>query len=202
MTKTTTAEEPSRWERKRRQRVDGILSVAAEEIAERGYHNTSLDDIAERLDLAKASLYHYFPSKDDLVLAALDMCAYEVNTEIETIAAGDGTPSDRLYRMIAAQIRALVVEHRESGRLFLLLDTWPPEIGRKVSSWRKEHDQLFRSVIDEGLARGDFAVPDPDLARQLMHGAINHTPAWLRPNQLTDERLTGIADELMRLFRA
>ena len=68
-----TATEPlRRSDRRRAKRVDDILRVATGLLAERGYAATNLDEIAEVLDLSKASLYHYFPSKEHLILACLD----------------------------------------------------------------------------------------------------------------------------------
>jgi len=93
----------SRIERKRLRRVNEILRVAAEVVAERGYQNTSLDEVAERLDLAKASLYHYFDSKQALVAACLDTAAAEVERRLQDIVAEGGTPSATLRRLIVEQ---------------------------------------------------------------------------------------------------
>jgi AcrR family transcriptional regulator len=63
----------NRWERKRRERIDSILAVTARELTERGYHHMSLEDVASALDLTKASLYHYFDSKEETFRVLLDM---------------------------------------------------------------------------------------------------------------------------------
>ena len=68
----------SRVARRRNRKVAEIVAAAADVLAERGYHDTSLDEIADRLDLAKATLYHYFPSKESLVMACMEAVGTEV----------------------------------------------------------------------------------------------------------------------------
>ena len=62
----------SRVQRKRDQRIQEILQTAAELFGERGYDAVSLEDVAERLDLTKGSLYYYFSGKDELGTAAIE----------------------------------------------------------------------------------------------------------------------------------
>jgi AcrR family transcriptional regulator len=68
--------------RKRARRKIEITRMMATVIAERGYYDASLEEVADRLDLAKASLYYYFTSKEDLVFACLESCASEVSTRL------------------------------------------------------------------------------------------------------------------------
>src|SRR5687767_15346762 len=93
----------SRIERKRLRRVNEILRVAAEVVGERGYQNASLDEVAERLDLAKASLYYYFDSKQALVAACLDTAAAEVERRLEAIVEEGSTPTATLRKLIVEQ---------------------------------------------------------------------------------------------------
>lgn len=193
-------ETESRWERKRQIRIAELLRVTSEELAKTGYWSTSLDVIADRVDLTKASIYHYFPNKDRLVLAALEVSAGRVNENLRVVALGIGSPDRRLRALVIAQVRSIVATERAAGRLFQM-DDWPAPIKSKIKASRTEHYTYFKAVVDEGLESGDFDVDDPRLALQLLHGAMNHTPNWLSARQLTDELLNGIADELMRLFQ-
>jgi hypothetical protein len=84
--------------RKRQRRVQEILRVAAEVLAEKGYYNTSLEEIAERLDLAKASLYHYFDSKEALLTACLGSVAQDAIGRLEAICGGSSSSSCRSSR--------------------------------------------------------------------------------------------------------
>jgi AcrR family transcriptional regulator len=100
-----TATEPlSRSDRRRAKRVDDILRVATRLLAERGYAATNLDEIAEMLDLSKASLYHYFPSKEHLILACLDRIGDETNQHLSAVAGSAAPPRDRLHAAVRAQV--------------------------------------------------------------------------------------------------
>ena len=68
----STTESGSRVARKRGRRMQEIVAVAAELFGERGYDAVSLDDVAERLDVTKGSLYHYFSGKEELGSAAIE----------------------------------------------------------------------------------------------------------------------------------
>src|SRR5258708_30382160 len=64
-------------ERQRQEREDLILQAAEEILTEKGYYETSMDEIAARVGVAKGTLYLHFPGKEDLVFALF-------NREVET----------------------------------------------------------------------------------------------------------------------
>src|SRR5579862_5931915 len=99
-----TGGEP-RVQRKRMARIDRILMAAAEELGRHGYGNTSLDGIAERLDVTKASLYYYFDSKETLLRACIEAVAEQSIARIEDAAAAGGSAGERLRRLVSVQVR-------------------------------------------------------------------------------------------------
>ncbi|MEP7026761.1 MAG: TetR/AcrR family transcriptional regulator, partial [Actinomycetota bacterium] len=151
-----TAEAGSRADRRRAKRIDEILRTATVLLAERGYAATSLDEIAELLDLAKASLYHYFPSKEDLVLACLDRVGEEANRQLSAVAASPLRPRDRLHAAIRTQVLVLTGEQAAGAALFIH-DVGLPEAARaRLKALVGQHDRLFRAIIDEGIAAGEL----------------------------------------------
>jgi AcrR family transcriptional regulator len=189
----------NRWERKRRERIDSILAVTARELTERGYHHMSLEDVASALDLTKASLYHYFDSKEDLVFNVLQVCANDVIDNLREAAVSEGSPTERLREMIKAQVRTLVREYPEFVTLFLRMNHWPEDIAKQVLEWREEHDALFRDVLHDGIAAGEFDVVDERIARYALHGAMNNTPTWIPPRHLNAELLDAVAAQFLYL---
>ncbi len=73
-------------------------------VAEQGYDGASLELIAERLDIAKATLYSHFASKDAVVDVCLATCAQFVSARLRAIAGGKGSVHDRLRRLILEQL--------------------------------------------------------------------------------------------------
>jgi AcrR family transcriptional regulator len=173
------AEPVSRVARKRGRRIQQILAVAAELFGERGYDAVNLDDVAERLDVTKGSLYYYFASKDELAAAAIETLGTEWTDRLEQLpAAAEGTPTDRLRALIREHVTIAVREYPAALRLFLVPSTWPDELRGRITELRRRHDRVFRAVLTEGIETGEFAVLGVSTTLQVMHAAMSQAPLW------------------------
>ena len=193
----------SRIERKRRRRVNEILRVAAEVVAERGYQSASLDEVADRLDLAKASLYHYFDSKQALVAACLDTAAAEVERRLAAIASEGGTATEVLRRLIVEQLNFTTQDYPELSRLYVRHLEWPEPLLDRIHEWLVRHDQIWKKVIERGVKSGEFAVSvNPAIVRHCLHGALNFVPFWYHPDGKypPDKAYAHIADTVMLML--
>jgi AcrR family transcriptional regulator len=168
---------PGRVERKRGRRIQEILTAAAELFGARGYDAVSLEDVADRLDVTKGSLYHYFASKDELVTAAIETLGNDWTARLQALPAV-GTPAERLRALVREHIGIAVKEYPAALRLFLVPQDWPAAQRARIKELRRAHDQLFRRVIEEGLAAGTFTVTAIDPTLQCMHAAMSQTPTW------------------------
>ena len=202
----TRATEPvalSRIERKRLRRVNEILRVAADVVAERGYQNASLEEVAERLDLAKASLYYYFDSKQSLVAACLDTAAAEVEKRLQAIVDEDGTPTETLRRLIVEQQIFTTQDRPELSRLFLRHLEWPAPLLERIHEWLVRHDRIWKQVIEAGIATGEFATTvDPAIVRHCIHGALDFVPFWYHPDGKypPEEAFEYVADAVLQML--
>jgi AcrR family transcriptional regulator len=170
---------PGRVARKRGRRIQEILAAAAALFGERGYDAVSLEDVAERLDVTKGSLYYYFSSKDELVTAAIETLGNEWTDRLEVLpAARSGTPAARLDALVREHIGIAVREYPAALRLFLTPQDWPAAQQARIKELRRRHDAVFRSVVEEGVANGELTVTDIDAALQCMHAAMSQAPAW------------------------
>jgi AcrR family transcriptional regulator len=170
---------PGRVERKRGRRIQEIVTTAAELFGARGYDGVSLEDVAERLDVTKGSLYYYFASKDELVTAAIETLGNEWTARLEGLPAGQkGTPAERLRALAREHIGIAVREYPAALRLYLVPQEWPAAQRARIKELRRRHDHVFRTVVEEGLASGVFTVTSVDAALQCMHAAMSQTPAW------------------------
>ena len=182
-------------------RADAIIDAAARVFAERGYHGTSTQAIADVLGLRQASLYYYFPSKE----AALELvCERGVDGFVETaesIVAGPGTPRDKLIRLIAAHL-APNASKRDYVKVFInerryLADASRRRIGRKS----RRIERCFEEVIRAGLADGSLrAGADVRLCMLAVLGMVNSVINWREEDQ--DRGISRIAAELGELVVA
>src|SRR5947207_14558723 len=81
-------------EKQRQEREALILQAAEEVLMEKGYHETSIDEIAARVGIAKGTVYLHFPSKEDLVIAIFErdmqqLLQYIDSTMDSTLTAGE-----------------------------------------------------------------------------------------------------------------
>lgn len=179
------------------------MALTATMIADRGYHQTSLDDIAERLDVSKASIYHYFAGKEALVRATLTTCADYSIRELSAVIAAGGTATERLRGLISRHVHIVSVESVEMSQLFLQPVDWPPAIAEMVTSRNRDHIRVFRDVLDEGAVTGEFDFADGRTANMIIQGAMMLAPSWLG-TELRGRRghaaLEQLVDDMLRLI--
>jgi AcrR family transcriptional regulator len=202
-TGTTTDGAPlSRVQRKRSRRIQEIVAVAGELFGERGFDAVSLDDVAERLDVTKGSLYYYFPSKEDLVSAAIETVGTAWTERLRDLAASaEGPPGARLRALIREHVTVAVQDHPAALRMFLAPDDLPPAQRTAIKELRRSHDRLFRDVVEEGVAAGEFDVVDIDTTLHCLHAAMTQSPIWYRGLRGApfDRAVERLVDTLMKL---
>lgn len=155
-------------ERMREVRAGLILDVAEEMLAEKGYHDTSMDEIAARTGVAKGTLYQHFPSKEDLVFALFERSLMLFEQAVEQ-AAG----TSLMARVKLERILSYVYQERRGphARLFQLLYQ-NMEIRKglieKKGQLRDHMERVagqIRTILQEGKAEGAF---DPAISTELM----------------------------------
>ena len=120
-------------------RREAILAAALDAFAEGGYHETSLDDVAERAGISKALIYEHFPSKRDLHGALLETYVHEL---LATVVEAIAPPSRERQRLRAGldAFLAFVEERREAWRMLVLNvseATSPPASSASAARWRR-----------------------------------------------------------------
>jgi AcrR family transcriptional regulator len=167
-----------------------ILDAAATVFARQGYDGTSIDDIADELGATKGRVYHYYRSKADLLLGVLSSGAQRLIDEVGPLAAdGDLPPDERLYRMARAHAMTMMDNHSYQYVSLRSLDRHMFEgqgsrgkVWASVVELRREYEQLYTSVIDEGRASGVFAATDTRLAVRALLGSLNWITVWFNPD--------------------
>lgn len=195
----------SRVARRRGRRKAEIVKTATRILTESGYQGMSLEDVAERTDIAKATLYHYFSSKDALVAAALETLTEEVLQRLEARADALGKVGarDHLAALIDEQIRILTETAPEVAAVFSWPRGWPSVFDEPMKDMRRRHDAVFRRVVDRGVAEGEFTCPDINVALQCLHGILNQSSIWIGPGMHDDDRAqlrAAIVDRALCLF--
>ncbi|OLO98993.1 TetR family transcriptional regulator [Mycolicibacterium porcinum] len=195
----------SRVARRRDRRKAEIVKTATRILTESGYQGMSLEDVAEQTDIAKATLYHYFSSKDALVAAALETLTREVLQRLEAReeAVGNAGVREHLAALIDEQIRILTETAPEVAAVFSWPRGWPAAFDEPMKDMRRRHDAVFRRVVEQGVAEGEFTCPDVNVALQCLHGILNQSSIWIGPGMHDDDRAelrSAIVDRALCLF--
>lgn len=157
-------------------RREEMLTVAAELFAERGYSNTDTQDIADRLQVGKGTLYRYFPTKRDLFLAAVDRVMRELRQRVDGSIVGLADPLEQLSQGIRTFL-SFYGEHPEYVELLIqeraqFKDREKPTFlehrDANVKRWR----EFYRKLIGEGRVRDVPVERITDVVSNLLYGVM------------------------------
>ncbi|HTK07643.1 MAG TPA: TetR/AcrR family transcriptional regulator [Ktedonobacteraceae bacterium] len=155
-------------EKQRQEREELILQTAEEVLFEKGYYNTSMDEIAARVGIAKGTLYHHFVRKEDLVYALFERLLQESIRSLEQIDEQEGTPSERLHAILDATYQRIYsARFQLFFSLFHGLDLYQIVQSKKgsISDTMERIARRISALLDEGKADGTFdrTIPTPVL---------------------------------------
>lgn len=157
-----------------------ILQAAAQVIRVKGFHAASMQDIANAVDLRKASLYHHISSKQEILLRLLDLAMDLLIERIGEVVESDETPKERIRQAIATYLEILTQEGDLAAVLLLEYRSLKPELRKKHQPRRDLFESLWRDLIREGIDEGQFAPYDPSLVAKSLLGTMNWTITWYR----------------------
>ncbi len=161
------------------QREDIILS-AAQIFREKGFHGTSMRDIAEAVNLQKASLYHHVSSKQEILLAILDRALDTLIQDLQPVVDSDRTPIEKLRAAMHTYIRRMTSHADLAAVLLLEHRSLDPSLRAKHIERRDRFEGLWREIIREGVEDGSFREVDDAVASFALLGVQNWLITWYR----------------------
>jgi TetR/AcrR family transcriptional regulator, cholesterol catabolism regulator len=179
-------------------RADEIIDAAARVFAERGYHGTSTQAIADVLGMRQASLYYYFPSKE----AALEeVCARGTDAFVdgaERVMQTVAPPLEKLRLLIASHL-APIETMPDYVRVFINERRYLPDASRRrIGRKSRRIERFFEQVIEEGIDHGSIRQgTDARLAMLAVLGMCNAVINWRAPDGSRD--LSEIASSFARI---
>ncbi|MDP9429903.1 MAG: TetR/AcrR family transcriptional regulator [Actinomycetota bacterium] len=161
--------------------LDSLLDTAVEVFNERGYDATSTAELAARLGITKAAIYHHVPSKVELLRLALDRALDALFAVTAEPGATGGRAIDRLEHVVRGSVRVLAAEL--PFVTLLLRVRGNSEVERAALDRRRSFDRfvtdLVRAAEEEGDVRPDV---DPAVTSRLLFGTVNSLTEWYRPD--------------------
>jgi AcrR family transcriptional regulator len=178
-----------------------LTRTAARLFADRGYHGTSLADLAEELGIQKASLYHHIESKEDLLWEVARGGAEAFHSALDAVP--DDEPAIEKIRLALRAHLRVVGEQLDAATVFTR--EWRALAGERRERFlaeRRRYEERIRELFREGVERGDLRTDvDVATAALLFLSAANWAYTWLRPGADTDalaDRFFGVLLDGMR----
>src|SRR6202451_3410834 len=173
-----------------------ILRTAARLFQQRGYHATSMNDVAAALKLSKGGLYHHFQSKDEILFHimahAMDITEERVINVVRRIdALSVAGVEERLRTLIRLHIQ-IILSPEDSEITVMLHENHPlpPALRRKINGRKKDYLHFVEHLVaDVQRKRGSQSSVAPRAAALALVGMINWIYQWYKP----DGPLTGEA---------
>lgn len=175
-----------------------ILQAAAQIFREKGFHAASMSDIAQAVNLQKASLYHHISSKQAILVAVLDQGLDLLIEGMMQVMELDVAPDEKLRIAVNTYLEALTQQPDLTAVLLLEHRSLEPKYREKHIPRRDRFETLWRQIIEEGILDGTFVNTDPGISAKTILGIINWTIMWYRPDgELSPEE---IANQSVNLF--
>lgn len=200
---TRVASEDSPWAparervRQRARKREAVIRAAALAFRERGYHNTSIDDIAGILNVTKPTIYHYVSNKEQILFECFRTGLDRIRAVFDDIRASDAPARARLLAVVRRYAEAVTSEY---GWCMVRAEDQDlsPEMSRRIKALKAEIDQGMRRLVREGIADGSIRECDPKMTAFALAGALNWIAHWYRD----DASLTAheIADRFIDTF--
>lgn len=168
-------------ERKIAKKKEEILRSAAEVFAEKGYHGTTMEEVAAKLFMTKGSMYYYFKNKDDLLFHCHEMIMKISNEKVKEIVISQLTPVEKLANAIKFHVHLATSEKS----MFMVMDrpnqSFTGDYLSNILDSRSEYVQHFDDILKEGMEKQVFHRMDPKMVRMIILGALNGIHEWYKP---------------------
>jgi AcrR family transcriptional regulator len=163
-----------------------LTREAARLFAERGYHGTSIGDLAQALGVQKASLYAHISSKQDLLYAAMREGADAFHAALDAVP--EEAPASEKVRLAMRSHLRVVADQLDVATVFVR--EWRYLEGERrdeILEERRRYEERFRAYFREGRELGELRTDlDDGAAALLTLSAMNWAYTWLTPGRDTD----------------
>lgn len=157
------------------------MNTAVRFFNEKGFHATSLDDVAKSLNVTKPTIYHYFRSKDEILFECVQQGLTSIREAAERVEAQGGTGLERLqslahdYAICMTQDFCICITRTADHEL-------SPASRDRFRALKREIDGTMRQVIKDGIRDGTIAPGSERMISFTMAGALNWIARWFKPD--------------------
>lgn len=166
-----------------------LLAAAHQLVAQRGFGDVSVSEIAELAGVATGSVYRYFPSKAELFSQVFRAASQREVDQVAQAIAEPGSARQRLERALTRFARRALRAKRLAYAL--IAEPIDPLVDQDRLEYRRHYAEVFERLIREGMASGEFPEQDARIASAALVGAIAETLVGPLASWLAGDRNPG-----------
>ena len=185
-------------------RRDQVITTAERMFAQRGFHATSVRDIADALSIKGGSLYAHIESKDDLLWDIVNGAADRFFAAVRPIIASDLLPVEKLKRLMLAHVRVITANLNAAAVYSTEWRSLPEPRRSEFASRRNEYERIVRDLVVSCIRSGAFSDMDEKFATLLILSSMNWIYQWYRadgpmtPDEIASRLTTMLFNGLRR----
>jgi AcrR family transcriptional regulator len=176
---TASSEAPLRAEEAK---LDEIYRAAAQIFHDKGYHATSINEIAESVHLTKAGLYYYIKGKQDLLFRIMNFAMDLLEERVIDPARAIDDPEERLRTLVTEHVRLITMDSSALTILVNELEGLTDEHREHLVGRQRAYVDLIASSLRALKDEGKLADVDPTVGAFALLGMIQWIPRWFRPD--------------------
>lgn len=181
---------------KKLNKKEDIIKAAAKLFSEKSFHDVKMDEIAEKLGIAKGTIYLYFKSKEKLYLEILEESYEDIEALLESEIAVDEPSSEKLKKVLGIifnfyrrNLDVLKILSRDETHLI-------KEHFEFTEHWRLRRLKLYEKILEKGIKEGSFKVQNPKLTALIIFGLVRSVMFFYS----TEKSTIDIADEVYNVI--
>lgn len=139
----------------------------------KGYENTTIDDIAAEYGLSKGSIYWYYPSKKDILMAVFQHMVSELFREYASVVSSPIAPRQKLIQMVHLMAEMLLREYGAYRPFMVLMSAAyeDDQLRSMTASLYEQAEEMIKEILRQGEKAGEFVVSNKRLTASLMIAA-------------------------------
>lgn len=181
-------------------RKEEIIKIAAKLFSEKSFHDVTMDEIADKVGVAKGTIYLYFSSKEKLYLEILEETFGSIESILEKEVAKSDLAPNKLKKVLKIVFK-FYREHMDALKIYSRDETHLiREHHELTEEWRHRRIKLYEKIIDKGIKEGTFKTKNTKLAAIMLYGSVGSAIVFYdfdkSPEEVAEEVFSEISSGL------
>ena len=180
-----------------------IVAAAVDLFYHQGYAGTTLEQVADAIQVTKPFIYQYFKSKTELLAEICVRGIFESHAAFNRAMEMEGTPTQRL-RVVAHDFMLAVLSHQANAVIYSREEKeLAPQDRDRMNAMRREFDHKLVALLEQGVKLGEFQVDDLHLTALAIVGIVGWSQVWYRAGgrlsrEEASEKVAGLVLAMVR----